>query len=179
MTAAFAYAVSAGIGKANSPNFDNPDGAGEDVTGTITPDGTTTKGNLTIKYGSGLDKLEIAVEEYDTLSLFDDLTTDEARTINVSIDNSIDAFMEVPNSSTVYVNANVLKTTSSNMVASGFGHELVHVRDYISGSLNRYSSASIRASEARAYSWQFSTRQHFNLSRSQKTWVMDQIGRHR
>ena len=164
-----------------SPNLDggSPSGSDSGSSGSASPDGVTTEGGLTVKYGEGLDKLEAAVEEYGVLKLFKGMPTDGNHTINVSINNSIDSFMSVPNSSTILVNAEVLNTTPSNMVGSGFGHELSHVSDYLNGSLSRTNVSSVRASEVRAYNWQFSTRNHFNLNLNQKTWVRGQIESYR
>ena len=88
-------------------------------------------------------------------------------------------FMSVPNSSTVLVNAKVLNTTPSNMVGSAFGHELSHVQDYLRGSLSSTNLPSVRASEVRAYNWQFSNRNHFKLNLNQKTWVRGKIEAYR
>lgn len=97
--------------------------------------------------------------------------------MNVSIDDAIDSFMQNPDAGTVLVNSAILGAQPANMIASAFGHELVHVSDHLSGVLSVFDPVSVASSEVRAYRWQQSTRKHFNLTRPQNVWVRNQISK--
>jgi hypothetical protein len=127
----------------------------------------------------GLEKFAQANKEFDVGKLFEGVLPEGTHDINVSIDPSIDSFMRTSNASTILVNPDVLSSSSLNVVGSAIGHELVHVNDYLRGNINVFSSASVRASEVRAYGWQFKNARHFGLSREYKSWLTNQIREHR
>ncbi|MFA0813968.1 hypothetical protein, partial [Microbulbifer epialgicus] len=129
----------------------------------------------------GLEKFQEAAEKYGVIALFEDVLPAGVHVIDVSIDSTLDSStgMENPNARTLLVNPDFLKDQPLNFVASGIGHELVHVNDHLRDVINVYDAASVRASERRAYMWQRTNSRHFNLGVQYKVWFTQQINKHR
>ena len=134
---------------------------------------------INLNFSEGTKRVSEANDKYDVTNLVSEEFPDGTHNINIQIDPSIDSNMRVPDKNTILVNPNWLKKVNLKILGSSLGHELIHVNDYIRGRINRYEPDSVRASEHRAYLWQYSTRRHFKLSDEYKTFVEKKIVKYR
>ena len=134
---------------------------------------------INLNFGEGTKRVSEANDKYDVTKLVSGIFPDGTHNINIQLDPSIDSVMRVPDKNTIFVNTNWLSTVNLKIIGSSLGHELIHVNDYIRGRINRYDPESARASEYKAYIWQFRTRGHFKLSKQYKAFLMKEIQKNR
>ena len=124
------------------------------------------KGTVKFNYKTeGLERFQDAADTYGVTALFEDLLPAGEHVIDVSIDITLgpSTWMRNPDARTINVNPDFLNNQPLNFIASAIGHELIHVNDHLRGRINRHDSASVRASERRAYIWQGRNTHRFEM----------------
>ena len=138
---------------------------------------------INLNFSEGTKRVSEANDKYDVTNLVSEEFPDGTHNINIQIDPSLDsadsAAMRVPDKNTILVNPNWLKQVNSNILGSSLGHELIHVNDYIRRRINHYDPDSFRASQYRAYRWQYDNRSKFKYNPEYKLFLKNSIQKYR
>ena len=134
---------------------------------------------INLNFSEGTKRVSEANDKYDVTNLVSEEFPDGTHNINIQIDPSLKAYMRVPDKNTILVNPNWLKKVNLKRIGSSLGHELIHVNDYIRGNINRHDTESVRASEHKAYRWQFDTRDQFKFDQEYSIFLRKRIQMYR